>query len=77
MVKNLKIKILKDLKKELKRFNKRINEAIQEQKEANYGCKHFAASKRGAMDLKRELNNLTQFSKVQDEYYRREREKED
>lgn len=56
--------ILKEVKEELTRFTKKINLALKEQKgEDNYSSKHFAASKRAAMDLKNELTKLTQSSK--------------
>jgi len=58
------IEILEEVKKELDRFNKKINLAIKEQgKTNNWSSKHYAASKRGALDLKNELTKLTQDSK--------------
>tara|TARA_R110000796_G_scaffold10289_2_gene34349 strand:+ start:8674 stop:8865 length:192 start_codon:yes stop_codon:yes gene_type:complete len=53
--------ILLEVKKELTRFTKKINLAIKEQ--STDSRKHYAASKRGALDLKNELTKLTQDSK--------------
>ena len=59
-----KVKILKDIAVELNRFQKRLALAIQEQEKVdNWSSRHYAASKRGALDLKNELTKLTQDSK--------------
>ena len=59
-----KLQILKGIAVELKRFNEKLNMAIVEQsQEGNWSRKHYAASKRGALDLKNELTKLTQDSK--------------
>lgn len=59
-----KIEILQEVSRELKRFNKKLALAIEEQsKVGNYSSKHYAASKRAALDLKNELTKLTQDSK--------------
>jgi hypothetical protein len=58
------IEILKEVELELKRFSKKLALAIKEQStQANWSSKHYAASKRGALDLKNELTKLTQDSK--------------
>ena len=72
----LEVKALKEVQKELKRFHKKLKKAIKAKTEDKYSCRDFAASKRGAMDLKIELTKLTQFSKYSDEYYRKLRERE-
>lgn len=59
-----KIDILQEVSKELKRFNKKLTLAIEEQSKIdNYSSRHYAASKRAALDLKNELTKLTQDSK--------------
>lgn len=59
-----KIEVLKEVALELDRFKKKLALAIKEQSEKNqYSSKHYAASKRSAMDLKNELTKLTQDSK--------------
>lgn len=58
-----KIDVLKEVKLELERFTKKLGIAIEEQEKDKYARKHYAASKRAAMDLKRELTKLTQDSK--------------
>ena len=73
---SLEVKTLKEVQKELKRFSKKLKKAIKAKTEDRYSCRDFAASKRGAMDLKIELTKLTQFSKHSDEYYRNLRARE-
>lgn len=60
-----KIEVLKEVATELDRFKKKLALAIKEQskEEGNYSSRHYAASKRAAMDLKNELTKLTQDSK--------------
>ena len=59
-----KIEILQEVSRELKRFNKKLALAIEEQSKVdNYSNRHYAASKRAALDLKNELTKLTQDSK--------------
>lgn len=59
-----KIDILKEIVVELDRFRKKLSLAIKEQSEkSNYSNRHYAASKRAALDLKNELTKLTQDSK--------------
>lgn len=59
-----KIDILKEIVVELDRFRKKLSLAVKEQSEkANYSNRHYAASKRAALDLKNELTKLTQDSK--------------
>lgn len=59
-----KIDVLNEVSDELDRFRSKLNLAIQEQsKDYNYSNKHYAASKRAALDLKNELTKLTQDSK--------------
>lgn len=58
-----KLKVLQEISIELNRFNKKIALAIKEQTESSYSVKHYAASKRAAMDMKNELTKLTQDSK--------------
>jgi predicted RNA-binding protein with RPS1 domain len=58
------IDILKEVKLELARFSKKLDLAIKEQSDKNnYSRKHYASSKRAALDLKNELTKLTQDSK--------------
>lgn len=58
------IEILKEIELEVKRFNKKLALAIKEQGDkSNWSSKHYAASKRAALDLKNELTKLTQDSK--------------
>jgi len=59
-----KIEVLKEVSVELDRFKKKLALAIKEQSDnKNYSSRHYAASKRAAMDLKNELTKLTQDSK--------------
>lgn len=59
-----KIDVLKEVSVELNRFQKKLALAVKEQSEkSNYSNKHYAASKRAALDLKNELTKLTQDSK--------------
>lgn len=59
-----KIEILKEVVGEVERFRKKLALAIKEQSEKNnHSSRHYAASKRAAMDLKNELTILTQDSK--------------
>lgn len=59
-----KIEVLKEISVELDRFRKKLALAIKEQSDANnYSSRHYAASKRSALDLKNELTKLTQDSK--------------
>lgn len=59
-----KLEILKEITVELDRFKKKLALAIKEQSaKENYSSKHYAASKRAALDLKNELTKLTQDSK--------------
>ena len=59
-----KIDVLKEVAVELDRFKKKLALAIKEQSEkGNYSNKHYASSKRSALDLKNELTKLTQDSK--------------
>lgn len=59
-----KIDILKEIVVELDRFRKKLSLAVKEQSEkGNYSNRHYAASKRAALDLKNELTKLTQDSK--------------
>jgi hypothetical protein len=59
-----KIDVLKEVAVELDRFKKKLALAINEQsEEGNYSSRHYAASKRAALDLKNELTKLTQDSK--------------
>jgi len=59
-----KIEILKEVAIELDRFKKKLALAIKEQSDSkNYSSRHYAASKRAALDLKNELTKLTQDSK--------------
>jgi len=59
-----KIDVLKEVQAELDRFKKKLDLAIKEQSEkSNYSSRHYAASKRSALDLKNELTKLTQDSK--------------
>jgi len=59
-----KIEVLKEVAVELDRFKKKLALAIKEQSEkGNHSSKHYAASKRAALDLKNELTKLTQDSK--------------
>lgn len=63
-VKEAKVSILMAIEAELHRFTKKIAWAIIEQEsEGNFSSRHYAASKRGALDLKNELTKLTQDSK--------------
>jgi hypothetical protein len=59
-----KIKLLVDTLNEVNRFKERLTTAIQEQTYDKYAHKHYAAAKRGALDLKNELTKLTQDSKT-------------
>ena len=57
------IDILKDITVELNRFQKKLALAIKEQSEQDqYSRRHYAAARRGALDLKNELTKLTQDS---------------
>lgn len=59
-----KIEVLKEVSIEVDRFKKKLNLAIKEQSEkGNYSSRHYASSKRAALDLKNELTKLTQDSK--------------
>jgi len=59
-----KIEVLKEVSVELDRFKKKLALAIKEQSDNNnYSSRHYAASKRAALDLKNELTKLTQDSK--------------
>ena len=59
-----KIEVLKEVAVELDRFKKKLALAIKEQSGNNtYSSRHYAASKRAALDLKIELTKLTQDSK--------------
>lgn len=59
-----KIEVLQEITVELERFRKKLALAIKEQSEdRNYSSRHYAAAKRGALDLKNELTKLTQDSK--------------
>lgn len=59
-----KIDVLKEVSLELDRFKKKLALAIKEQSEKNnFSSRHYAATKRAAMDLKNELTKLTQDSK--------------
>lgn len=59
-----KIEILKEVAVELDSFKKKLVLAIKEQSDnKNCSSRHYAASKRGALDLKNELTKLTQDSK--------------
>ena len=59
-----KIEVLKEVAVELDRFKKKLALAIKEQSDnSNYSSRHYAASKRAALDLKNELTKLTQDSK--------------
>jgi hypothetical protein len=59
-----KIDVLKEVAVELDRFKKKLTLAINEQSEKdNCSSRHYAASKRAALDLKNELTKLTQDSK--------------
>lgn len=59
-----KIEVLKEVSVELDRFKNKLALAIKEQsKKDNYSNRHYAASKRAALDLKNELTKLTQDSK--------------
>jgi hypothetical protein len=58
-----KLEILKEVQAELKRFTERLDAAILEQEKDKYATRHYATSKRAAMDLKHELTKLTQDSK--------------
>ncbi len=63
IIKN-KVSILKNITVELNRFQKRLALAIVEQETIdNCSSRHYAASKRGALDLKNELTKLTQDTK--------------
>ena len=56
-----RLKLLTDLKKELTRFTEKLDMAILQVKdENNWSHKAYASAKRGALDLKNELTNLTQ-----------------
>lgn len=55
------IEILKEVQTEIDRFSKKLKIAIKEQSvKDQYARKHYAAAKRGALDLKKELTKLTQ-----------------
>jgi len=59
-----KLEVLQEVSAELNRFQARMELAIKEQSEAgNWSSRHYAATKRGALDLKNELTKLTQDSK--------------
>jgi hypothetical protein len=59
-----KIEVLKEVAAELERFRKKLALAIKEQQgDKTYSSRHYAASKRAALDLKNELTKLTQDSK--------------
>ena len=59
-----KIEVLKEISVELDRFRKKLALAIKEQSDSNnFSSRHYAASKRSALDLKNELTKLTQDSK--------------
>lgn len=58
-----KLEVLKEVKQELDRFKKKLDLAIKEQSESILSNKHYASSKRSALDLKNELTKLTQDSK--------------
>lgn len=59
-----KIDVLKEVQQELTRFQKKLDAAIKEQKVTpQWSSRHYAAAKRGALDLKNELTKLTQDSK--------------
>lgn len=59
-----KIEVLKEVATELERFKKKLALAIKEQQgEQTFSSRHYAASKRAALDLKNELTKLTQDSK--------------
>lgn len=59
-----KIDLLKEITVELDRFKKKLALAVKEQSQKdNYSNRHYAASKRAALDLKNELTKLTQDSK--------------
>lgn len=59
-----KIEVLKEVQQELSRFQKKLSAAIEEQKVVpQWSSRHYAAAKRGALDLKNELTKLTQDSK--------------
>jgi hypothetical protein len=59
-----KLEVLKEITVELDRFKKKLALAIKEQSaKENCSNKHYAASKRAALDLKNELTKLTQDSK--------------
>jgi len=58
------LEILKEVEAEVERFAQKLKLAIEEQsKEKSYSRKQYAATKRGALDLKNELTKLTQDSK--------------
>lgn len=71
----IKLGYLNNLKAEVKRFEKRVDEAIEALTEDKYSLKEFAAVKRGAMDLKQELTNATQFSKYETRVLKQQRSK--
>ncbi len=73
MSNKIELEVLEGIKVELKRFEKKLDKAIIDKTEDKYSVKAFAAVKRSAMDLKNELTNITNFSRYQDEYYKRER----
>lgn len=58
-----KLEVLKEVQVELERFTNKLNLAIKAQEKDKWSCKDYAAAKRSAMDLKRELTKLTQDSK--------------
>jgi len=57
------IDVLNEVKAELDRFSKKLALAINEQQDIDVcPSKHYAAAKRGALDLKNELTKLTKDS---------------
>jgi hypothetical protein len=59
-----RIDVLMEIQIELERFTEKLAKAIEEQsKEDKSPGRHYAATKRAAIDLKNELTKLTQDSK--------------
>ena len=64
MINDRKLQMLRNIQTEVLRFEERLRKAIEtEQGPTSYSRKDYAACKRGALDLKNELTNLTQDSK--------------